>query len=157
MNTAVLANSRITYIDGEKGILRYRGIPIEQLAEKSTFLETAYLLIYGELPTAKQFNLFETEVLHHTFTHSDLDRLVSSFRCKRGFVQPAIFGSSAESLLASLDDAHPMAILSASFAALGAFAPEANPSLQGQNLYTQAAKGDKAALAVMDKVCTAPS
>ena len=81
MNTAVLADSRITYIDGEKGVLRYRGIPIEQLAEKSTFLETAYLLLYGELPTAKQYTLFETEVLHHTFTHSDLDRLVSAFRC----------------------------------------------------------------------------
>ena len=82
MNTAVLADSKITYIDGEKGILRYRGYPIEQVAQESTFLETAYLLLYGELPTIKQFNLFETEVLHHTFTHSDLDRLVSSFRCE---------------------------------------------------------------------------
>jgi citrate synthase len=53
MNTAVI-QSRITFIDGEKGILRYRGCPIEQLAEKSTFLETSYLLLYGELPTKKQ-------------------------------------------------------------------------------------------------------
>ena len=98
MNTAVLADSRITYIDGEKGVLRYRGIPIEQLAEKSTFLETAYLLIYGELPTAKQFSLFETEVLHHTFTHSDLDRLVSSFRCERGPGQSHVALLRAESL-----------------------------------------------------------
>ncbi|CEQ39250.1 SPOSA6832_00744, partial [Sporobolomyces salmonicolor] len=72
MNTAVI-QSKITFIDGEKGILRYRGYPIEQLAEKSSFLETSYLLLYGELPTAKQFELFEREVLHHTFVHRDLE------------------------------------------------------------------------------------
>jgi len=122
-NTAVIS-SRITYIDGENGVLRYRGYPIEQLAEKSNFLECAYLLIYGELPSTKQFRTFETEVMHHTVTHVDLDKLVSSFRY----------------------DAHPMSILTASFAALGAFAPEANPSLQGQNLYTNTDN-----LAIMDK------
>lgn len=127
-NTAVIS-SRVTYINGEAGILRYRGYPIEQLAEKSSFLEVAYLLLYGGLPSASQFNTFETEVMHHTFTHSDLDKLVSAFRY----------------------DAHPMSILTASFAALGAFAPEANPSLMGQTLYTKAASGDKEALAAMDK------
>jgi citrate synthase len=74
MNTAVL-QSRITYIDGEKGILRYRGYPIEQLAEKSTFLESAYLLLYGELPSNRQFKLFESEVLHHTYVHRDVDHM----------------------------------------------------------------------------------
>jgi len=127
-NTAVIS-SRITYINGEAGILRYRGYPIEQLAEKSSFLEVSYLLLYGNLPSATQFKIFETEVMHHTFTHSDLDKLVSAFRY----------------------DAHPMSILTASFAALGAFAPEANPSLQGQTLYTKAGSGDKDALAAMDK------
>ncbi|KAM0752246.1 hypothetical protein T439DRAFT_324313 [Meredithblackwellia eburnea MCA 4105] len=124
-NTAVIS-STITFIDGEKGILRYRGYPIEQLAEKSTFLESAYLLLYGELPTKRQFHLFEREVLHHTYVHRDVDDIVGAFRY----------------------DAHPMAILTSSFAALGAFAPEANPSLQGQKLYTQ---GDVPSLAVMDK------
>ncbi|KAK4699119.1 citrate synthase, partial [Phenoliferia sp. Uapishka_3] len=124
-NTAVIS-SRITFIDGERGILRYRGYPIEQLAEKSTFLETSYLLLYGELPTTRQFKLFEREVLHHTYVHRDVDEIVGAFRY----------------------DAHPMAILTSSLAALGAFAPEANPSLQGQKLYTQ---GDAASLAVMDK------
>lgn len=127
-NTAVIS-SRITYIDGENGVLRYRGYPIEQLAEKSNFLETAYLLIYGDLPSNKQFRIFEKEVMHHTFVHNDLDKLVSSFRY----------------------DSHPMSILTSCFAALGSFAPEANPSLQGQNLYTNGAKGDKTALAAMDK------
>ncbi|GAA5884268.1 hypothetical protein JCM1840_000189, partial [Sporobolomyces johnsonii] len=125
MNTAVI-QSKITFIDGEKGILRYRGYPIEQLAEKSSFLETSYLLLYGELPTTKQFELFEREVLHHTFVHRDLEEIVGSFRF----------------------DAHPMAILTSGFAALGAYAPEANPSLAGQKLYTS---GSSAALQTMDK------
>ncbi|BGO88887.1 hypothetical protein NBRC10512_002244 [Rhodotorula toruloides] len=125
MNTAVL-QSRITFIDGERGILRHRGYPIEQLAEKSCFLETAYLLLYGELPSRSQFDLFRTEVLHHTFVHRDLAEIVGSFR----------------------HDAHPMAILTSSFAALGAYAPEANPSLAGQKVYTS---GTAASLQLMDK------
>ncbi|KAI5478794.1 citrate synthase [Pseudohyphozyma bogoriensis] len=119
MNTAVI-QSTITYIDGDKGILRYRGYPIEQLAEKSTFLESAYLLLYGELPTKRQFNIFEREILHHTYVHRDIDEVVGAF----------------------------LAILTAGFASLGAFAPEANPSLQGQKLYTT---GTTASLANMDK------
>jgi citrate synthase len=127
-NTAAVT-SRITFIDGGKGILRYRGYPIEVLAEKSSFLESAYLLVYGELPTAPKLAAWEAEVMHHTFLHSDIERLLSSFN----------------------DNAHPMSVLASSFAALGALAPEANPSLQGQNIYANAAKGDKAALRLMDK------
>lgn len=74
MNTAVI-QSNITFIDGEAGILRYRGYPIEQLAEQSTFLESAFLLLYGELPTKQQFKLFESEVLHHTYVHRDVEQM----------------------------------------------------------------------------------
>ncbi|KAI9611938.1 hypothetical protein H4Q26_008027 [Puccinia striiformis f. sp. tritici PST-130] len=126
MNTAVI-KSRITYINGTAGELRYRGYPIEQLAEKSTYLEVSYLLLYGELPTKQQFNHFSNEVMHHTYVHVDLEQIVSAFRY----------------------DAHPMAILISSFGALGAFAPEANPSLQGQKLYTR--PEDASSRHVMDK------
>lgn len=74
MNTAVI-QSNITFIDGEAGILRYRGYPIEQLAEQSSFLESAFLLLYGELPTKPQFKLFEQEVLHHTYVHRDVEQM----------------------------------------------------------------------------------
>ncbi|PLW04989.1 hypothetical protein PCANC_07541 [Puccinia coronata f. sp. avenae] len=126
MNTAVI-KSRITYINGSAGELRYRGYPIEQLAEKSSYLEVSYLLLYGELPTKPQFQHFEKEVMHHTYVHVDLEQIVSAFRY----------------------DAHPMAILISSFGALGAFAPEANPSLQGQKLYTR--PGEMDSRHVMDK------
>ncbi|KIJ52580.1 hypothetical protein M422DRAFT_26160 [Sphaerobolus stellatus SS14] len=125
LNTAVI-NSTITYIDGDAGILRYRGYPIEQLALHSNFLETAYLLIYGSLPTRDQYRVFEGEVMHHSVAHVDAEHLFRSFRY----------------------DAHPMAILTSSFAALGSYYSEANPSLQGQTLYT---KGDSKSLAIMDK------
>ncbi|GAA5949558.1 hypothetical protein JCM10213_002598 [Rhodosporidiobolus nylandii] len=125
MNTAVM-QSRITFIDGERGILRHRGYAIETLAEKSSFLETAYLLLYGSLPTAQQYSYFSREVLHHTFVHRDLHEIVGSFR----------------------HDAHPMSILTSSFAALGAYAPEANPSLVGQKIFSS---GTTASLQAMDK------
>ncbi|KAF8199591.1 peroxysomal citrate synthase [Pholiota molesta] len=125
LNTAVI-RSEITYIDGEAGVLRYRGYPIEQLALHSSHLETAYLLIYGALPTKPQLKVFETEVMHHSVTHADAEQFCRSFRY----------------------DAHPMAILASSFAYLGSYYAEANPSLQGQTLYT---KGDAASLSVMDK------
>ncbi|GAA97939.1 uncharacterized protein L969DRAFT_52420 [Mixia osmundae IAM 14324] len=129
MNTAVL-ESKITFIDGGKGILRYRGYPIEELVVKSSgFLETSYLLIWGELPTKQQLNNFEREVLHHTFVHQDLERLFAAFRY----------------------DSHPMSIMVSAFSSLGAFSPEANPALAGQRVYTDAAKGNLKALAVMDK------
>jgi citrate synthase len=81
LNTAVI-QSQITYIDGDAGVLRYRGYPIEQLAQHSTHLETAYLLIYGTLPTAKQLRMFENEVLSHTFVHADAEIFFRSFRCE---------------------------------------------------------------------------
>ncbi|GAA5979762.1 hypothetical protein JCM10908_003034 [Rhodotorula pacifica] len=125
MNTATIVSS-ITFIDGEKGVLRHRGYPIEQLAEKSNFLETAYLLLYGELPSPDQFDLFYREVMHHTFVHRDLEEIIGAFR----------------------HDAHPMSILTASFAALGAYAPEANPSLAGQKIHTA---NTAASLQLIDK------
>lgn len=79
LNTAVI-QSAITFIDGEKGILRYRGYPIEQLAEKSNFLEVAYLLIWGELPTKQQYHTFHNEIMHHNLMHRDADEIFRSFR-----------------------------------------------------------------------------
>ena len=101
-NTAATRSS-ITYIDGEKGILEYRGYPIEQLAEKSTFLEVAYLLIHGELPTKEQHEQWVHEVTFHTFVHENLKSLMQGFRY----------------------DAHPMGILLSSVGALSTFYPEA--------------------------------
>src|SRR3989304_7816389 len=66
--------SAITFLDGEKGILRYRGIPIEQIAEKSSFLETSYLLIYGKLPTREELDRFTYQITHHSMIHEDMKR-----------------------------------------------------------------------------------
>jgi citrate synthase len=71
--------SKITFIDGDKGILRYRGIPIEQLAEKSTFLETAYLVMFGKLPTSEQLQKFTREISSHTYLHEDLKAIFHAF------------------------------------------------------------------------------
>lgn len=128
MNTAVV-QSKITYINGQEGILRYRGYPIEQLVQKSNFLESAYLLVYGELPTMPQYSSWQDEIMHHTYIHSDIEGMFKSFRY----------------------DSHPMSMMTSAFATLGAFAPESNPSLQGQKLYTDAASGDPASLQVLDK------
>ncbi|KIP07627.1 hypothetical protein PHLGIDRAFT_70734 [Phlebiopsis gigantea 11061_1 CR5-6] len=127
LNTAVM-QSRITYIDGDAGILRYRGYPIEQLAEQSSHLESAYLLIYGALPTRDQFKHFESEVLRHGVMHADAQEFFRSFR--------------------QAYDAHPMSMLTSAFAMLGSYYSEANPSLQGQRLYT---RGDKTSLETMDR------
>src|SRR5208337_3752754 len=70
---------RITYIDGDAGILRYRGYPIEELAEKSTYLETAYLLLYGELPTTAQLHDSHDNVTHHTFIHESSKKFLDGF------------------------------------------------------------------------------
>ncbi|CAN5387150.1 citrate synthase [soil metagenome] len=91
--------SAITYIDGDAGILRYRGIPIEQLAEKSTFIEVSYLLIYGELPTADQLETFTTQIQRHTLLHEDLKRFFDGFP----------------------RNAHPMPVLSSAVNALSAY------------------------------------
>lgn len=98
VNTASCA-SGITFVDGDKGILRYRGIPIEQLAEHSTFLETAYLLIYGNLPTQSEYRRFTHAITRHTLLHEDVKRFYDGFP----------------------KDAHPMAILSAVIGALSTF------------------------------------
>ena len=71
--------SAITFLDGEKGILRYRGYPIEQLAEKSSFLEVAFLIIYGELPNAEELKKWETEITYHTLIHEDFKVLLEGF------------------------------------------------------------------------------
>src|ERR1041385_6828459 len=73
MNTGA-CTSAVTFLDGERGILRYRGIPIEQLAEQSTFVETSYLLIYGKLPNKKELEAFTTNLTRHTLIHEDMKR-----------------------------------------------------------------------------------
>jgi citrate synthase len=101
VNTAA-CSSEITYIDGDAGILRYRGYPIEQLAERSTFIEVSYLLIYGELPTAAQLTDFTSKINRHTLLHEDLKRFFDGFP----------------------RDAHPMPVLSSAVSALSTFYPE---------------------------------
>ncbi len=101
-NTASTRSS-VTFIDGEKGILEYRGYPIEQLAEKSSFLEVSYLLVYGELPTKEQFDQWVHDVTYHTFLHENVKALMQGFRY----------------------DAHPMGMLMSSVGALSTFYPEA--------------------------------
>lgn len=98
INTAA-CTSAITYINGDKGILRYRGYPIEQLAENSTFLETAYLLIYGNLPSCDELAAFTTRIGKHTLLHEDLKRFFAGFP----------------------SDAHPMPVLSSAVSALSTF------------------------------------
>jgi citrate synthase len=98
MNTAS-CESAITYIDGDNGILRYRGYPIEQLAEKSSFLETSYLLIYGHLPSASELSKFTEDIGKHTMVHEDLRRFFDGFP----------------------RDAHPMPVLSSAVSALSTF------------------------------------
>ena len=78
-NTAS-CRSAITYIDGDKGILEYRGYPIEQLAEKSTYLEVAYLLLFGELPTTAQLTAWEQSITTHTMLHENIKHLMRGFR-----------------------------------------------------------------------------
>jgi citrate synthase len=98
VNTAA-CTSAVTFINGDEGILRYRGYPIEQLAEKSTFSETSYLLIYGELPTPAQLSEFESTITQHTMLHEDLRRFFDGFP----------------------RDAHPMPVLSSAVSALSTF------------------------------------
>src|SRR4051812_13808871 len=103
MNTAS-CRSTITYLDGDKGILEYRGYPIEQLAEQSSYLEVAYLLIHGELPTQAELDEWTHLVTIHTFVHENIKNFMQGFRY----------------------DAHPMGMLLASVGALSTFYPDAN-------------------------------
>jgi citrate synthase len=95
-------SSAITYLDGEQGILRYRGYPIEQLAENSSFLEVAYLLIYGELPSRQQLDRFQAEIVHHTLIREEMRHFFDSFP----------------------QDAHPMAVLAAGTVGMSTFYPD---------------------------------
>ncbi|MGH2988119.1 MAG: citrate/2-methylcitrate synthase, partial [Solirubrobacterales bacterium] len=99
-NTAS-CRSAITYIDGEAGVLEHRGYPIEQLCEHSSYLEVAYLLIFGELPTAAQLERWVYDITHHTYVHENIKKFVEGFRY----------------------DAHPMGMLLASVGALSTFYP----------------------------------
>ncbi len=98
VNTAT-CESAVTYIDGDEGVLRYRGYPIEELAEKASFLEVAWLLIYGEMPTAEELSVFETKIRKHTMLHEDFREFFGGFPT----------------------DAHPMAVLSSAVSALSTF------------------------------------
>ncbi|HET9270912.1 MAG TPA: citrate synthase [Vicinamibacterales bacterium] len=102
MNTAS-CRSRITYIDGDQGVLEYRGYPIEQLAERSTYLETAYLIIFGELPSATQLKEWTTQITFHTMLHENIKKLMEGFQY----------------------DAHPMGVLISTIAAFSTFYPDA--------------------------------
>jgi citrate synthase len=107
--------SAITYIDGDRGILRYRGYPIEQVAEEATFLETAYLLLEGELPTTEQLEAWEDDVRTHTYVHMNVTKFIEGFRY----------------------DAHPMGMLLGSVGALSTFYPDAKDIGDPHSRYIQ--------------------
>jgi citrate synthase len=113
-NTAS-CKSRITFIDGDKGILNYRGYPIEQLAEKSDYLETAYLLLHGELPSRAQYEAWVYNITHHTMVHENIKELMGGFRY----------------------DAHPMGMLVSTVGALSTFYPQARDIHDAQNRRAQ--------------------
>jgi citrate synthase len=110
MNTAS-CRSRITYIDGDRGILEYRGYPIAQLAEHSTFLETAYLIIFGELPTEAQLREWTKQITHHTMLHENIKKLMEAFQY----------------------DAHPMGVMISTIAAFSTFYPDAKKIFDEQS------------------------
>ena len=113
-NTAC-CKSQITFIDGEQGILLHRGYPIEQLAEKSTYLETAYLLIYGELPSGEEMDGFVNQITRHTMVHENIKKLMDGFHY----------------------DAHPMGILLGTVGALSTFYPEAKNIMDQEDRHRQ--------------------
>ena len=117
MNTAA-CRSQITFIDGDRGILEYRGYPIEQLAERSTYLEVAYLLIHGELPTQAQLEEWTHEITIHTFVHENVKKFIDGFH----------------------HDAHPMGILVGTVGALSTFYPEAKNYTDPHNRRLQMAR-----------------
>jgi len=114
MNTAS-TKSAITYLDGDAGILRYRGYPIEQLAEKSTYLEVAYLILFGELPTESQLKQWTFDITTHTFLHENIKHVMQAFRYS----------------------AHPMGMFISTVAALSTFYPEANEISDPENRLLQ--------------------
>jgi citrate synthase len=114
MNTAS-CRSAITYLDGENGVLEYRGYPIEQLAEHSTYLEVAYLLVHGDLPTQRELDDWVGEITIHTFVHENVKDFMQGFR----------------------HDAHPMGMLLGSVGALSTFYPDANEIKDADNRHIQ--------------------
>jgi citrate synthase len=114
MNTAS-CRSEVTYLDGENGVLEYRGYPIDQLAEQSTYLEVAYLLVNGELPTSQQLEEWIGEITIHTFVHENVKAFIQGFR----------------------HDAHPMGMLLGSVGALSTFYPDANDIKDPENRHIQ--------------------
>jgi len=114
MNTAS-CRSEITYLDGENGVLEYRGYPIEQLAEQSSYLEVAYLLVHGDLPTSRQLEDWVGEITIHTFVHENVKAFIQGFR----------------------HDAHPMGMLLGSVGALSTFYPDANDIKNAENRHIQ--------------------
>jgi citrate synthase len=110
-NTAS-ARSAITFIDGDKGILQYRGYPIEQLAEQATYLEVAYLILHGELPTTKLLDEFTWQITHHTWVHENVKKFMEGFR----------------------HDAHPMSMFMSTVAALSTFYPDARDNKEQRDL-----------------------
>ena len=113
-NTAS-CRSAITYIDGDKGILEYRGYPIEQLAEHSTFLETAYLILFGELPTTPQLDAWTNDITMHTMLHENIKKLMEGFQY----------------------DAHPMGIFLTTVGALSTLYPDSKNIFDEQTRRTQ--------------------
>jgi citrate synthase len=114
MNTAS-TKSAITFIDGDKGILEYRGYPVEQLAERCNFLEVAYLILFGELPNEEQLAAWTYDITHHTFVHENIKTLMQAFRY----------------------DAHPMGMFISTVAALSTFYPDANKVSEADNRLAQ--------------------
>ncbi|KAK1393373.1 Citrate synthase [Heracleum sosnowskyi] len=131
INTAPVRSS-ICYIDGDEGILRYRGYPIEQLAESSSFLEVAYLLLYGNLPSKSQLADWEFAVSQHS----------------------AVPQGILDIIQAMPHDAHPMGVLVSAMSTLSIFHPDANPALKGQDLYNSKQVRDKQIVRVLGKAPT---
>ena len=131
MNTTCCV-SRISFIDGGKGILRYRGIPIEILAEKSDFVESAFLILRGDLPTRQQLVDWHTDLMSHSMVHSDVATIVRAFRY----------------------DAHPMGMFISAFAALGTLHPEQNPCLTSQSIYEDPQVRNKQICRIMGNATT---
>ncbi|XP_010525276.1 PREDICTED: citrate synthase 2, peroxisomal [Tarenaya hassleriana] len=131
LNTAPVRSS-ISYIDGDEGILRYRGYPIEELAESSTFLEAAYLLMYGNLPSESQLADWEFAVSQHSAVPQGVLDIIQSMP----------------------HDAHPMGVLVSAMSALSIFHPDANPALRGQDIYKSKQVRDKQIVRILGKAPT---
>src|SRR5574339_107546 len=114
MNTAA-CKSKITFIDGDKGILMYRGYPIEQLAEESTYLETAYLILYGELPSKAQLETWTHDITMHTMVHENIKKFMEGFTY----------------------DAHPMSVFISTVGAMSSFYPDSKQIFNTESRHKQ--------------------